>query len=52
MKWQKRVSNNCNLIIVYIEKAVYLCMTDDVGDYDELEDDFLLLANEGKPAII
>lgn len=29
-----------------------MCMTDDVGDYDELEDDFLLLANEGKPAVI
>jgi hypothetical protein len=27
-------------------------MTDDVGEYDELEDDFLFLANEGKPAIV
>lgn len=27
-------------------------MTDDIGDYDELEDDFLFLANEGKPAIV
>lgn len=26
-------------------------MTDDVGEYDELEDDFLMLANEGKPAL-
>ena len=30
---------------------MYLCMTDDVGNYDELEDDFLMLANEGKPAL-
>lgn len=28
-----------------------MCMTDDVGQYDELEDDFLMLANEGKPAL-
>jgi hypothetical protein len=28
-----------------------LCMTDDVGEYEELEDDFLMLANEGKPAL-
>ena len=27
-------------------------MTDDVGDYDELEDNFLFLANEGKPAVV
>jgi len=27
-------------------------MEDNDGEYDELEDDFLLLANEGKPALI
>jgi hypothetical protein len=27
-------------------------MNDDQGDYDELEDDFLLLANEGQPALV
>lgn len=35
-----------------IEKAVFLCMEDAEGEYEELEDDFLLLANEGKPALI
>lgn len=34
------------------EKAVFLCMEDPVGEYEELEDDFLLLANEGKPALV
>ena len=34
-----------------IEKAVFLCMEDPEGEYEELEDDFLLLANEGKPAL-
>lgn len=40
------------------EKAVFQCLEDeefvDDGDaeYEELEDDFLLLANEGKPALV
>ncbi|CDW89648.1 UNKNOWN [Stylonychia lemnae] len=34
------------------EKAVFNCMFDDEGEYDELEDDFLMLANEGKAAIV
>lgn len=33
------------------EKAVFTCLEDDNGEYDELEDDFLMLANEGKPAL-
>jgi hypothetical protein len=27
-------------------------MEDNVGEYEELEDDFLFMANEGKPAIV
>jgi len=27
-------------------------MEDDEGEYEELEDDFLFLANDGKPALI
>lgn len=27
-------------------------MEDYEGEYDELEDDFLFLANEGKPALV
>lgn len=40
------------------EKAVFQCLEDEElshdseGVYEELEDDFLLLANEGKPALI
>lgn len=33
------------------EKEVFDCMQDEDGDYEELEDDFLLMANEGKPAL-
>ena len=28
------------------------CLEDDNGDYEELDDDFLLEANEGKPALV
>jgi hypothetical protein len=31
---------------------VFLCMEDQEGEYEELEDDFLFIANEGKPALI
>ncbi len=27
-------------------------MEDPVGEYEELEDDFLLMANEGQPALV
>lgn len=27
-------------------------MDDDEGEYEELDDDFLMLANEGQPALI
>jgi hypothetical protein len=37
---------------MYIEKAVFNCLEGNNGEYDELEDDFLMLANEGKPAIV
>jgi hypothetical protein len=37
------------------EKAINDCMNDDLnvfeGAYDELEDDFVLMLNEGKPAL-
>jgi len=36
-------------------KAVFNCLEDDVnvfaGAYEELDDDFLLMLNEGKPAL-
>lgn len=38
-------------ICLTLEKAVFACLENDDG-YDELEDDFLFQANEGKPAII
>lgn len=38
------------------EREVFECLeaeeVDDEAGYDELEDDFLMLANEGKPALI
>jgi hypothetical protein len=30
---------------------VFDCLEDDVGEYEELDDDFLFQANEGKPAL-
>ena len=37
------------------EKAVFECMNDDqnvfAGAYEELEDDFILMLNDGKPAL-
>ena len=34
-----------------LEKAVFQCLEDENGEYEELPDDFLFLANEGKPAL-
>jgi hypothetical protein len=37
-----------------IEKEVFDCLLDsdqEVGDYEELEDDFVLNVNDGKPAL-
>lgn len=34
------------------EKAVFMCMEDYEGVYEELEDDFLFLANEGQAAVV
>lgn len=37
------------------EKAVFECMNDEqnvfAGAYEELEDDFILMLNDGKPAL-
>lgn len=37
-------------MIFYLERAVYDAF-DNASDYDELEDDFLFIANDGKVAI-
>ena len=37
---------------IRVEKAVFECLEDDQGEYDNLEDDFLLTANDGKPALV
>lgn len=50
--WLKKVIFASNLILYTIEKAVFNCLEDDEGEYEELEDDFLFLANEGKPALV
>ena len=34
------------------EKAVFECLENDEGEYEELEDDFLFKANDGKLGII
>ena len=33
------------------EKAAFAALEDDVGVYDELEDDFMMIANEGQVAL-
>ena len=48
----KNISFRQNAYNSFIEKDVFNCLEDEDGEYDELEDDFLLLANEGKPALI
>ena len=36
---------------MWIEKAAFDALSDSEGEYEELEDDFLFIANEGKVAI-
>jgi hypothetical protein len=37
---------------LFIERAVFNCLEDEEGEYEELDDNFLLLANEGQPALV
>lgn len=44
------MSNHANILMT-VEKAAYAALEACDGEYEELEDDFIFLANEGKPAI-
>ena len=39
------------MFLLTIEKAAFLALEADEGAYEELEDDFLFIANEGKLAL-
>ena len=54
-KWIKKVSKEGDNRYkpLSIERAVFDCLEDEDNDeYEELEDDFLMIANEGQPALV
>ena len=41
---------NCSCFII-VEKAAFAALEDSEGEYEELEDDFMMIANEGQVAL-